>query len=88
LALGDVGQDARVSAAPPPPEEAASQGAMERIVLSGLPFGIARQRAIEAFERMYVSKVLAAHGGNVAHAAAASGIARRQLQRVKARLKP
>jgi two-component system response regulator HydG len=38
------------------------------------------------FERRYVEQVLAEHGGNVLRAAAASGVARRQFQRVKGRI--
>jgi len=40
---------------------------------------------LREFDRAYVARVLAEHGGNVMRAAAASGIARRHLQRVKAR---
>jgi DNA-binding NtrC family response regulator len=52
---------------------------------SDLPFVVARQRVIEAFERRYVERVLAAHGGNVSRAARASGIARRNFQILRAR---
>jgi DNA-binding NtrC family response regulator len=52
-----------------------------------LPFSTARQRAIEEFERVYITRVLAEHGGNVMRAAAASGIARRYFHILKARSK-
>jgi hypothetical protein len=38
------------------------------------------------FERRYVERVLAAHDGNVAQAARASGLALRYFRLVKARL--
>ena len=48
---------------------------------------LARARVLEEFERRYVEQVLAQHGGNVARAAAASGIGRRYFQRIKAKQK-
>ena len=39
------------------------------------------------FERRYVQRVLARHGGDIAQAAAASGIARRYFQLIRARQK-
>ena len=50
-----------------------------------LAFPQARQRILDAFERAYVERVLAQHGGNVVRAAAASGIARRYFQLIRAR---
>lgn len=52
----------------------------EAILAANLPLSIARQRMIEDFERRYVERVLAAHGGNVSQAARASGLARRYFQ--------
>ncbi|WP_394844180.1 sigma 54-interacting transcriptional regulator [Pendulispora brunnea] len=89
LALGEL--------APPPtsaPElleslessqEGPIHGVLEQILAQNLPFGAARQRVLEAFERRYVERTLAEHGGNVLRAAAASGVARRHFQRVKSR---
>ena len=51
-----------------------------------LALSTARQRVVEAFERRYVEQVLRRHGGNVARAAAASGIARRYFQVIRARV--
>jgi DNA-binding NtrC family response regulator len=53
----------------------------------GLPFPTARQKVQVEFERRYVEHVLAQHGGNVTRAAAASGIALRYFQSVRARLR-
>jgi two-component system, NtrC family, response regulator HydG len=51
-----------------------------------LALSTARQRVVQAFERRYVEQVLKRHGGNVARAASASGIARRYFQVIRARL--
>jgi DNA-binding NtrC family response regulator len=84
---------------PPPPAPAAeagttpslspSRGAVfDRVLGEDLPLARAREIVVSEFERAYVDKVLAANGGNVAKAAAASGLARRyfQLLRAKRRL--
>jgi two-component system, NtrC family, response regulator HydG len=63
-------------------------GVLEGIVSRGLPLNVARQQVLEELERRYVGRVLAEHGGNITRAAEASGIARRQFQRVKRRLRP
>jgi DNA-binding NtrC family response regulator len=90
LTLGDlVAAEASFSTPTAAPAAAAvsdaSAGVLERIIASGLSFPAARQRVIEELEQRFVEKVLAEHGGNITHAAEASGIARRQLQRVRAR---
>jgi two-component system, NtrC family, response regulator HydG len=55
------------------------------VLAADLAFPQARQRILDAFERAYVERVLAQHGGNVMRAAAASGIARRYFQLIRAR---
>ncbi len=50
-----------------------------------LPIAAARQRLVDEFERAYVAHVLAEHGGDIERAAAASGLARRQFFRLKAK---
>jgi hypothetical protein len=40
---------------------------------------------VAEFERFFVERILAKHGGNVSRAAAASGIARRYFQVLKTR---
>ena len=47
-----------------------------------LRFGQAKLRAVQIFERMYVERTLADHGGDEAKAAEATGLARRQFQKV------
>jgi DNA-binding NtrC family response regulator len=57
----------------------------DRVLALRLPLIAARQRIVEQFERRYIEQVLAEQGGNIARAAAASGIARRHFQRLRAR---
>ncbi|MEO7110878.1 MAG: sigma 54-interacting transcriptional regulator [Polyangiaceae bacterium] len=88
LALGDVSPEEYALDETPlrsPREGVTGEGELEGVVQKGLPYSAARKQALEAFERQYIERVLAEHGGNVLRAAAASGIARRHLQRVKAR---
>jgi DNA-binding NtrC family response regulator len=58
---------------------------VEELIASGLPFPRARDRMLEVFAERYVARVLAEHGGNVARAAAASGIGRRYFEKLRAR---
>jgi len=58
---------------------------LEGTLAQDLPFPVARDRLVDEFERRYVERILAKHGGNVARAAAASGIARRYFQIIRAR---
>ncbi len=85
LALGELepAASSRKSEAPPP----AGAGSNEIRVRVNLPFSLARQHAIDDFERIYIAHVLERHGGNVVRAAEASGIARRYFHIVKARHK-
>jgi DNA-binding NtrC family response regulator len=56
-----------------------------RILALDLPLAEAREKLLAEFEERYVDRVLAQHGGNVTRAAAAAGVARRHLQRLKAK---
>ncbi len=91
LALGDladVGPERPASLPPPGPgsaEAANAPDAIDRFVDMGMPFPKARDRMLDEFEQRYVARVLAMHGGDVARAAAASGIGRRYFQKLKAR---
>jgi two-component system response regulator HydG len=69
------------AASAPPPDP------LRDILAADLPFPEARRRALDAFDRAYVERVLLQHDGNVGQAAAASGIARRYFQLVRARLR-
>jgi two-component system response regulator HydG len=95
LALGDkvsllVTHTHRHVARPdlPAPAEASAgggDGLLERVLGANLAYSEARQRLLEEFERAYLEKALADNKGNVAAAAASSGIARRHFQRIRAR---
>jgi DNA-binding NtrC family response regulator len=50
-----------------------------------LPFIAARDHLLEEFEQRYVARLLEQHDGDVARAAAASGIGRRYFQKLRAR---
>jgi DNA-binding NtrC family response regulator len=82
LALGDAGEL-------PPAASAGPIGGdfLDRVVATGGPLVRGRGLVVEEYERRYVARVLAENGGNVVHAARASGIARRHFQRIKARVK-
>ena len=62
-----------------------SEDAIERVLSMDLPLPAARAEIVEEFERRYVERVLERHGGNVSRAAAASGIALRYFQLLKAK---
>jgi hypothetical protein len=50
-----------------------------------LPYPKARREILDSFVRRYVARALESSGGNVAQAAAASGIARRYFQLLRDR---
>jgi DNA-binding NtrC family response regulator len=89
LALGDLApaSSERPQSIPPPPGSMPppAPDAIDRFVDMGMPFPQARDRMLEEFEQRYVGRVLAMHGGDIARAAAASGIGRRYFQKLKAR---
>jgi DNA-binding NtrC family response regulator len=58
---------------------------LERVVREELPFPRARDRVVEEFVRRYVEHLLAKNGGSVGRAAAASGVARRYFEILRAR---
>ena len=80
LAVGELGAMATESAR-------IEHDPIDAILAMDLPYPRARQMAQSEFERRYLERVLAAHGGNVARAAAASGIARRYFNIILARLR-
>jgi DNA-binding NtrC family response regulator len=72
-------------------EEVLSSGsAVARFVDSaieeGVPLTPARQRIGQVYDRDYVEKVFAKHGGNVTRAASAAGVERRYFQLLRARV--
>jgi DNA-binding NtrC family response regulator len=67
------------------PQPAGGGDAVERVLAKDLPLPRARAEIVEIFERRYVERVLDRHGGNVSRAAAASGIALRYFQLLRAK---
>jgi DNA-binding NtrC family response regulator len=66
-------------------EDARSTDFFADLIAEDLPLAEARQRAIDELERRYLTRLLARFDGNVTKAAAATGIARRHLQRLRAK---
>jgi len=81
IALGEEAE----TAAPSPMSPAAGEDYIDRVIASKAPLPIGRLRVVEEYEKRYIEKVLAAHGGNVSRAAEASGIGRRYFQILKGR---
>lgn len=81
--IAHVVDRARPSAPPPPPNVEPS---LEASVPLHLPLKDARQSWIESFESVYVRAMLKKTGGNVTRGAELSGVSRRFLQRLVARL--
>jgi DNA-binding NtrC family response regulator len=73
---------------PPPPPESPTTSLFERVLEKDLPLARARELVVGEFEKAYVERVLAQHGGSVAKAAAASGLARRYFQLLRAKRAP
>jgi transcriptional regulator with GAF, ATPase, and Fis domain len=82
LTLGDAEVPRRRGSEP---AGAASADPLDALLQQNLPLPVARRRVVDEFERRYLTRVLTAHGGDTARAAAASGIARRYFQMLRAR---
>ena len=82
VALGDLSVHRAAASAPTDP---ASVDLVAQVLSRDLPWALARQELLSAFETRYVQRALAAHGGNVVHAARAMGVHRRYLQKLKAK---
>ena len=83
IALGDLATVGALREVPP--DQASPTDRIDDVLALDLPLAHARSRIVEELESRYVERVLAHHGGNVARAAAASGIKRRYFQVLKAR---
>jgi DNA-binding NtrC family response regulator len=81
IALGDL--EIAADDASPPHDGAGDF--IDAVVSSRVPLVRGRSTVVDEYERRYIERVLADHGGNVVHAARASGIARRHFQRLHAR---
>lgn len=85
LAAGELEEEECRPASPPAAVVAPSVGIVDAVLASDLSLARGRARVVADFERRYVQRVLDLHHGNVSRAAAASGLARRYFQVLKAR---
>jgi two-component system response regulator HydG len=89
LALGELAEHAdeerEAQGAETSAPTAPSRDVLEELLAQDLPLPRAREQLVEEFERRYIERVLARYQGNVGRAAAASGIARRYFQLIRAR---
>jgi two-component system response regulator HydG len=89
LALGDMEADQSVTSTSVSRSEAppsmVKDDFIESVLSENLPLPRARQRVVDELERRYVERIVALHGGNISRAAAASGIAHRYFQKIRAR---
>jgi transcriptional regulator with GAF, ATPase, and Fis domain len=76
----EPGARSLASSASPGPEDV-----IATILRENLPLPVAKERVIAELERRYVAHLLAQHEGNATRAAAASGIARRYFNLLRAR---
>jgi len=83
IALGDLAP----TADPPPSSHGRGHDVIEEAIHAGLPFVRAREKVVDEFQRRYLEHVLTQAGGDTAKAAAASGIARRYFNLLRARLR-
>jgi DNA-binding NtrC family response regulator len=82
LALGELSE---AVAAPAANAAASSDDPISRILELRLPLAEARRRLLEIFEERYIERVLRDNDGHIGRAAAASGVARRYFQILRAR---
>lgn len=85
IALGTAAEDGPERGAAPLAADGSRGDAIHRVLALDLPLADARQRVVDELEQRYIARVLEAHDGHVGKAAAASGIARRHFQRIRAR---
>ena len=83
IALGELDLTARAGSTTAAP---LTGDAIEAVLALDLPLTRARERLLEEFHARYVERVVARHGGNVTRAAAASGVAHRYFQILRARV--
>ncbi len=65
--------------------EGGGEQIIQRVLDQQLTFQDGRQRVLQEFERAFIARALAEHGGNVGRAAASYGIGRRYFQMIRAR---
>jgi len=87
IALGELDRSARggEGSAQPPSGGESNELEIGDVLGLNMPYPKARREVLESFTRRYVARALEGSGGNVAQAAAASGIARRYFQLLRDR---
>jgi two-component system response regulator HydG len=85
VGVGDVSPLERSLGSELDVSQAVSGDVIERVLDADLPLARARDCVTKEFERRYIERVYSRYGGNVARAAAASGVARRYFQLLRAR---
>jgi transcriptional regulator with GAF, ATPase, and Fis domain len=85
VALGELAGPGLDADDEPPSAAPAGGDIIDAVLGLDLPIARARQKVVDHFERRYIARVLAAHGGNVVRAAEASGLARRYFQILRSR---
>src|SRR5690606_8227691 len=80
-ALADLGDAAARSTAAPVGDDSAARRGSTPDVLE-MPFKEAKAQLVEAFERDYLTALLARHHGNISRAAAEAGIDRNYIHRL------
>jgi DNA-binding NtrC family response regulator len=83
LMLGPLEPARRTSGVPP--ASATSSDVIDRVLAKDLSLSASRAEVVEELERRYLTMMLERHGGSVSRAAAASGVARRYFQILRAR---
>jgi DNA-binding NtrC family response regulator len=87
IALGELPNPEKAGAASSAAGTGGANDPIQAIIDQELPFPIARDKVMALFEQRYVDEVLSRHGGNVTHAAHASGVGRRYFQTIRGRHK-
>ena len=82
LALGDLGGE---ELRPAKAARMQKDDYLATVLAAKLPLPEARRRVADELERRYLQEVLAAHGGDVAAAAAASGVGRRYFNMLRSK---
>lgn len=88
VGLGDLPRKMRTGDPPPAARGAAVHApGSRREVRIDLPYMEARREVLDTFQLRYVQAMLDAHDGNISAAARASGMDRRSIQRILARIR-
>jgi two-component system, NtrC family, response regulator HydG len=85
VAGGALERAGAAGAQPPTPEDLGVELGWRDVLVARRPFGEAKQEVLDRFASAYVDYAVAVHGGHVARAAAASGLAPRYFNILRAR---